>query len=71
MRMDVIVAIFHTIQFWGTIPDVGDNHFGYVGFRDTNGKLRDNGAMDVVVEIGTIQKQDNNIVKIIILKQRN
>jgi hypothetical protein len=33
-----------------TIQDVGDNHFGYVGFRDTNGKLRDNGAKDVVVE---------------------
>ncbi|HEX7257315.1 MAG TPA: hypothetical protein VF242_04580 [Nitrososphaeraceae archaeon] len=33
-----------------TIQDVGDNHFGYVGFRDTSGKLRDNGAMDVVVE---------------------
>ena len=34
----------------GAIADVGDNHFGYVGFRDTNGTLKDNGAMDVVVE---------------------
>ena len=50
----------------GAIPDVGDNHFGYVGFRDTNGKLRDNGAMDVVVEnwnntkTGQYYSKDNN-----------
>lgn len=34
----------------GAIADVGDNHFGYVGFRDTNGTLKNNGAMDVVAE---------------------
>jgi pimeloyl-ACP methyl ester carboxylesterase len=30
-------------------PTEGDNHFGYIGFMDTNGTLKDNGAMDVVV----------------------
>jgi hypothetical protein len=40
----------------GAIADVGDNHFGYVGFRDTNGTLSDNGAMDVVVEEWNKQK---------------
>jgi Alpha/beta hydrolase of unknown function (DUF900) len=33
----------------GAIADVGDNHFGYIGFRDTNGTVKDDGAMDVVV----------------------
>lgn len=32
-----------------TIEDIGDNHFGYVGFRDVNGALIDDGAMNVVV----------------------
>jgi hypothetical protein len=40
----------------GAIADVGDNHFGYVGFRDTNGTLQNNGAMDVVVEDWNQQK---------------
>lgn len=40
----------------GAIADVGDNHFGYVGFRDPNGTLIDNGAMDVVVEEWKEQK---------------
>lgn len=30
-------------------PAEGDNHFGYIGFMNTNGTLKDNGAMDVVV----------------------
>ena len=30
-------------------PSEGDNHFGYIGFRDANGTLKDDGAMDVVV----------------------
>jgi hypothetical protein len=33
-----------------TIEDIGDNHFGYVGFRDTNGALIDDGAMNVVTD---------------------
>ena len=33
----------------GSIADVGDNHFGYIGFRDTTGTLKDDGAMAVVV----------------------
>jgi hypothetical protein len=32
-----------------TIEDIGDNHFGYVGFRDTNGTWADDGAMNVVI----------------------
>lgn len=33
------------------IQDIGDNHFGYVGFRDANnGMLIDDGAMNVVVK---------------------
>lgn|SRR5918994_1584015 len=33
----------------GAIADVGDNHFGYIGFRDPNDTLKDDGAMDIVV----------------------
>jgi hypothetical protein len=46
----------------GAIADIGDNHFGYVGFRDTNGTLRDNGAMDVVVEEWNKQNKLKNKV---------
>ena len=35
--------------YWCTINKDGDNHFGYMGFRDVNGKLKDEGAMNVVV----------------------
>ena len=31
-----------------SIADVGDNHFGYIDW-DTNGTLKDDGAMAVVV----------------------
>lgn len=31
-------------------PTEGDNHFGYIGFMDTNGTLKDNGVMDEVVK---------------------
>ena len=44
----------------GAITDVGDNHFGYVGFRDTNGTLKSNGAMDVVVEDWNKQNELEN-----------
>jgi hypothetical protein len=44
----------------GSIADVGDNHFGYVGFRDTNGTLKNNGAMDVVVEDWNKQNELEN-----------
>lgn len=44
----------------GAIADVGDNHFGYVGFRDTNGTLKNNGAMDVVVEDWNKQNELEN-----------
>ena len=44
----------------GAIADVGDNHFGYVGFRDTNGTLKSNGAMDVVVEDWNKQNELEN-----------
>jgi hypothetical protein len=40
----------------GAIADVGDNHFGYIGFRDTNGTLKDDGAIDVVVSDWENQK---------------
>jgi hypothetical protein len=40
----------------GAIADVGDNHFGYIGFRDTNGTLKDDGASDVVVSDWENQK---------------
>jgi hypothetical protein len=33
-----------------TIKDIGDNHFGYVGFRDANGAWIDDGAMNVVID---------------------
>jgi hypothetical protein len=33
-----------------TIEDIGDNHFGYVGFRDTNGAWIDDGAMNIVID---------------------
>jgi hypothetical protein len=33
-----------------TITQTGDNHLGYVGFRATANSLRDNGAMNVVVD---------------------
>ena len=35
--------------FGCTIDNVGDNHFGYVGF-EKNGVLIDDGAMNIVVE---------------------
>lgn len=44
----------------GAIADVGDNHFGYVGFRDTNGTLKNNGAMDIVVEAWNKQNELEN-----------
>jgi hypothetical protein len=44
----------------GAIADVGGNHFGYVGFRDTNGTLKNNGAMDVVVEDWNKQNELEN-----------
>ena len=45
---------------FGAIADVGDNHFGYVGFRDTNGTLKSNGAMDIVVEDWNKQNELEN-----------
>ena len=36
--------------FLCTIDYVGDNHLGYVGFRGPNDSLRDNGAMNIVVD---------------------
>jgi len=33
-----------------TIDYVGDNHLGYVGFRGPNDSLRDNGAINIVVD---------------------
>jgi hypothetical protein len=44
----------------GAIADVGDNHFGYEGFRDTNGTLKSNGAMDVVIEDWNKQNELEN-----------
>ena len=44
----------------GATADVGDNHFGYSGFRDTNGHLKDDGAMDVVVEDWNKQNEWEN-----------
>ena len=39
------------MDFFGcTIVDIGDNHFGYVGFENRNGVLIDDGAMNVVVD---------------------
>jgi pimeloyl-ACP methyl ester carboxylesterase len=38
-----------TDLFGCTIENIGDNHFGYVGFEDKNGKLIDDGAMNIVV----------------------
>jgi Alpha/beta hydrolase of unknown function (DUF900) len=37
-------------RFICTINYVGDNHLGYVGFRGPNDSLRDNGAMNIVVD---------------------
>jgi hypothetical protein len=33
-----------------TITQIGDNHLGYVGFREPTESLGDNGAMNMVVE---------------------
>jgi hypothetical protein len=33
-----------------TIEDIGDNHFGYIGFRDKDGAWVDDGAMNVVID---------------------
>jgi Alpha/beta hydrolase of unknown function (DUF900) len=44
----------------GAIADVGDNHFGYVGFRDANGTLKNKGAMDIVVEDWNKQNELEN-----------
>jgi len=33
-----------------SIPSEGDNHFGYIGFRYANGTLKDDGAMNKVIE---------------------
>ena len=35
--------------YWCTINQNGDNHFGYMGFRDINDKLKEEGAINVVV----------------------
>jgi hypothetical protein len=32
-----------------TVSDWGNNHSGYIGFRDINGKLKDDGAINVIV----------------------
>jgi hypothetical protein len=32
-----------------TISDWGNNHSGYIGFRDVNGKLKDEGAINVII----------------------
>ena len=32
-----------------TINGVGDNHLGYIGFRNSDNSLRDNGAINMVV----------------------
>ena len=31
------------------VHEWGNNHFGYIGFRDTDGKLKDDGAVNVIV----------------------
>jgi hypothetical protein len=37
-----------------TIFGTGDNHLGYIGFRNSDDGLRDNGAIDKVVSIWNI-----------------
>jgi hypothetical protein len=37
-----------------TITGVGDNHLGYIGFRNSDDSLRDNGAIDKVVSTWNI-----------------
>jgi hypothetical protein len=32
-----------------TIAEWGNNHSGYIGFRGVNGKLKDDGAINVIV----------------------
>ncbi len=32
-----------------TVSDWGNNHSGYIGFRDVNGKLKDDGAINVII----------------------
>ena len=43
------------LTFWPpysfcTITQIGDNHLGYVGFRESIESLRDNGAMNIIVD---------------------
>ena len=54
--MDIIVVIFPYNTVLDAIADVGDNHFGYIGFRDTSNTLKDDGAMNVVVSDWEKQK---------------
>ena len=36
-----------------TIFEKGDNHLGYIGFRNSDNSLMDNGAVDEVVKTWT------------------
>jgi hypothetical protein len=53
---DGICDLFNPDNFRCTISFIGDNHFGYVGFRYPffgpflGGTLRDNGAMNILVD---------------------
>ena len=50
-RCDLLYGTFwFHLPFVCTITLVGDNHLGYIGFRESNGSLRDNGAMNIVVD---------------------
>jgi hypothetical protein len=50
MTMVIVIYLFQLRCIICTIDDIGDNHFGYVGFRDANGAWIDDGAMNVVID---------------------
>ena len=45
----VVIYQIRSIHLYGTIRGVGDNHLGYIGFRNSDNSLMDNGAIDKVV----------------------
>jgi hypothetical protein len=47
----------------GATAGIGDNHFGYIGFRNTNNKIIYDGALDVVVSDWRKQEQDNELMQ--------
>jgi hypothetical protein len=50
-RCDLLYRTFwFHLPFVCTITQVGDNHLGYIGFRESIGSLRDNGAMNILVD---------------------